>query len=93
MHSIKQADACVYGFSPENSGEENAAAFNRAAAECETVTVSLSGVYDVAGTIRLPSDTHLIFAEGVVLRRVPLADKYLEGNLFVNEGAFIGHFN
>ena len=90
---IPQAEASEYGFSSKRSGTENAAALNRAAAECETVTVSPAGIYNIAGTVRLPSDTHLVFADGVVLRRVPLKNKFLEGNLFVNAGAFNGTFN
>lgn len=82
-----------FGFSENNPGAENTAALCRAIAAGETVSVTAPGIYDMAGTVRLPDDTHLRFASGVVLRRVPLEDRRLEGNLFINEGAFDGRFN
>lgn len=89
----KICDAAEYGFLPENTGIENAAALNRAVLECETVNATKSGVYDISGTVLLPSDTHIKFSEGVILRRSPLPERRLEGNLFINEGAFSGRFN
>lgn len=88
-----QTDAAAFGFLPNADAEVNARALQQAITEYETVTVSAPGVYDVAGSIRLPSDTHLFFAQGVVLRRLPLENKLSEGNLFVNEGAFTGTFD
>ena len=88
-----QTDAAAFGFLPNADAEVNARALQQAITEYETVTVSAPGVYDVAGSIRLPSDTHLFFAQGVVLRRLPLKNKLSEGNLFVNEGAFTGTFD
>ncbi len=89
----KQIDACGLGFSPGAAGCANAAALQRAVREYETVSVTVPGVYDISGTVRLPSDTHLEFSRGVILRRVPLGNSLLEGNLFVNDGAFTGEFN
>lgn len=89
----KQIDACGLGFLPGAAGCANAAALQRAVREYETVSVTVPGVYDISGTVRLPSDTHLEFSRGVILRRVPLGDSLLEGNLFVNDGAFTGEFN
>ena len=88
-----QTDAYAFGFLPDANAVSNAQALQKAVAGYETVTVSAPGVYDIAGSIRLPSDTHLLFAQGVVLRRSPLRDRLSEGNLFVNEGAFTGVFN
>lgn len=93
MRNTKEVNAAQYGFLPGNTGEENTAALCRAVAENSFVTVTADGIYDMAGTVKLPSDTHLKFGAGTVLRRVPLEDKNLEGNLFVNEGAFDGRFN
>lgn len=90
---ILSSDASAYGFSPENSGKENVFALNKAIKECEKITVSVPGIYDMAGSVRLVSDTHLTFCPGAVLRRTPLENKLLEGNLFVNEGAFSGDFD
>ncbi len=93
QRKMKETNAAEYGFSSSNTGVENAAALNKAVAENSFVKVTEQGIYDISGTVRLPSDTHLTFGSGVVLRRVPLEDKNLEGNLFINEGAFEGRFN
>ena len=93
IRNLTEINAAEYGFSAENSGKENTAALNKAVAENCFVTVNQKGVYDIAGTVRLPSDTHIKFCKGVVLRRVPLEDRNLEGNLFINEGAFDGRYN
>jgi hypothetical protein len=92
-HKKGRAEACGLGFSPEGDALANAHALQEAVNEYEYVTVSVPGIYDIAGSIRLPSDTHLRFTDGVIIRRVPLADRLAEGNLFVNEGAFSGTFN
>ena len=94
-HKKKSAptDASDFGFMPDADPAYNAQALQKAVNAYETVTVSVPGVYDIAGSIRLPSDTHLFFAQGVVLRRSALKDKLSEGNLFVNEGAFTGVYN
>ena len=82
-----------FGFLPSASGEENTAALQKAVDAYESVEVTRQGIYDMAGTVKIPSDTHIKFADGVILRRTPLADSRLEGNLFINEGAFSGRFN
>lgn len=88
-----QTDAAVYGFSPQAAPAANAQALQNAVAACEAVRVSSPGIYEISGTVRLPSDTHLVFAPGATLRRMPLQDPLSEGNLFVNDGAFTGTFN
>lgn len=93
MRIENEINASDYGFSSSNSGKENTAALCRAIEAGHNVSVTEHGIYDMAGTVRIPSDTHLKFADGVILRRVPLKDKNLEGNLFINEGAFDGRFN
>lgn len=93
MRIENEINASDYGFSASNSGEENTAALCRAIEAGHNVSVTEHGIYDMAGTVRIPSDTHLKFADGVILRRVPLKDKNFEGNLFINEGAFDGRFN
>lgn len=86
-------NAAEYGFSPAAPGKENTAALQKAVNEAAQVHVTEKGVYDMAGTVKLPSDTSLSFEKGVILRRVPLEDRNLEGNLFINEGAFDGRYN
>lgn len=93
MRNTSEIDASAYGFYPDNSGAENADALNRAIAEHCNVTVSRQGIYDIEGTIKIPSDTNIKFGSGVILRRVPRLNHALEGNLFINEGAFDGRYN
>lgn len=88
-----EINAADYGFSVKNTGLENTDALSRAVADSEKIIVTEQGIYDMAGTVRLPSNTNLKFCEGVILRRVPLENKNLEGNLFINEGAFDGRYN
>lgn len=88
-----EINAAEYGFSKYSGGLENAAALKKAIENGCNIAVTEPGIYDIAGTVKLMSDTHLRFSNGVVLRRVPLENKYLEGNLFVNEGAFDGIYN
>ena len=93
MRKDNKCDAADYGFLPDKNGEENTAALCRAVSENSVVTVSTPGVYDMSGTVRLPSDTSIEFNPGTVVRRVKLKNPLLEGNLFINEGAFVGKFN
>ncbi len=92
-HKKERSDASAFGFSPRSGPAENSQALQNAVNEYETVTVNEPGIYDISGSIRLPSDTHLLFSPGVILRRMPLENRLNEGNLFVNEGAFSGSFN
>ena len=92
-HKGIAADASGYGFSPYADAAANARALQKAVTENEKITVTAPGTYNISGSIRLPSDTHLYFSPGVILRRMPLKDRLSEGNLFVNEGAFTGTFN
>ena len=89
----RHIDASAFGFSPNADAQTNAQALQQAVTQYEIVTVVAPGVYDIAGSVRLPSDTHLVFMEVVVLRRIPLNDKRSESYLFVNDGAFSGTFN
>ena len=88
-----KTDAFEAGFYPGADPSENARALQNAVNEYETVNVTVPGVYDISGSIRLVSDTHLIFSEGVILRRCPLKDRLSEGYLFINDGALDGVFN
>lgn len=82
-----RAESC--GFLPSGSGDENSAALNRAAEHGGVIEITLPGVYDISEPVYLGSDTHLVFAPGVTLRRVSCR-KGDNGNVFVNRGAFTG---
>lgn len=93
MNRQNYINAEDFGFLPENSGTENTAALQNAIEHGHSISVTRQGIYNMAGTVKIPSDTHLNFSGGVILRRVPLEGSRLEGNLFINEGAFSGQFN
>ena len=83
------ADPADCGLSPSASAEANAKALQRAldGGNCE-VRIDRPGVYDLDRTVFLDSDTRLVFAEGVTIRK---AKTY--SNVFVNRGAYEGHSN
>ena len=89
----KRVNAADYGFLPDNPGKANCDALTRAIKSAEYIFADKAGIYDISGTVRIPSDTHLEFGEGVILRRVPAEAGNLEGNLFINEGAYEGRYN
>ncbi len=90
---MKNINAAEFGFIPGNSGEKNAEALNKAVKHGEKITVDVRGVYDISGTVMLPSNTHLEFKPGTIIRRVAFADGRNQGNLFINEGAYNGRYN
>ena len=63
-------DAADYGFGPEASGLANAAALQAAVDRGGTVVVTRPGVYAIARTVLVGSDTAVHFGHGVVLRKV-----------------------
>ncbi len=89
----KRINAADCGFLPDNPGKANREALARAIESAEYVFADKAGIYDISGTVCIPSDTHIEFGEGVTLRRVPVEDRNLEGNLFINEGAYEGGYN
>ena len=62
-------DAADFGFSPEQNGVLNQQALQRALDQGGTVTVSRPGIYDLAGTVYIGSNTSLVCANGVVVRK------------------------
>lgn len=85
-------DAEYYGFSPDNNGEQNAIALNKATETDNDIFVSRPGVYDIADTVFLRSGNSIRFGEGVTLRRIPSKNGD-NGNLFINIGAFTGEYD
>ncbi|RKX34304.1 MAG: hypothetical protein DRP71_07540 [Verrucomicrobia bacterium] len=78
-------DAADFGFSPDADGTENAEALQRAVDLGGTVTISRPGVYSLARTVTIGSDTALVFGAGVSVRKV--ADAGLFTQVFLNKGA------
>ena len=87
----EKRDASEFGFSPEASGVENAAALQKALDEGGTVTVRRPGDYKIASTVLIGDDTTLDCGAGV--RFV----KSLEGKKFshviLNRGALTKTWN
>jgi len=83
--SSRFADAAVFGFSPDASGGENTKALQRAVDLGGTITVSRSGIYKVAGTVFVGSNTTLHFGNGVFLKKVAEPDAFT--HVLLNKGA------
>lgn len=78
-------DAATYGFSPDASGVANLAALQRAVDGGGTIVVSRPGIYRLAGTVFIGSDTALRFGHGVVLRKVDEQGPFM--HVLLNKGA------
>ncbi len=78
-------DASTYGFSPNSSAIDNARALQAAVENGGTILVGQPGEYEIGETVYLSSNTTLVFAKGVVLKKVKSAGEPYY--LFLNEGA------
>ena len=79
------ADASGYGFSPQASGVENTKALQTAIDRGGVIVVNRPGVYPVAGTVYIGSNTSLKFGEGVYLKKVLEAEPF--SHVLLNKGA------
>ena len=82
-----------WGFLPQNNGVENARALQRAVDMGGTIVVEQPGVYDLGETVKIGSDTELIFGAGVYLR-CPSDEENVNGMgyVFINKGAYLSSF-
>lgn len=78
-------NAAEYGFSPDESGVRNAAALQRAVDRGGTIVVTHPGTYRIAATVYIGSNTSLIFANGVFLRKEPELGPFT--HVLLNRGA------
>lgn len=78
-------NAAAFGFSPDASGIENTKALQMAVDEAGTVVVSRPGVYKIAGTVYLGSNTSLFFGNDVYLKKVD--ERGLFTHVLLNKGA------
>ncbi|HVV05537.1 MAG TPA: alpha-L-fucosidase [Puia sp.] len=78
-------DAASFGFSPDATGLENVAALQKAVDQTGTIVVSRPGIYKVAGTIFIGSNTTLAFGNGVLLKKVDEAGAFSQ--VLLNRGA------
>lgn len=84
-------DASSYGFSPEASGITNAMALQKALDQTGTIIVNIPGIYKVAGTIYIGSNTSLIFGNNIFLKKVD--EKGVFSHVLVNKGAKTKTYN
>lgn len=78
-------DAAEFGFSPDATGIENVKALQKALDQTGTIIVSQPGVYKVAGTTYIGSNTSIEFGKGVILQKVN--EKGLFSHVLLNKGA------
>ena len=78
-------DAAEFGFSPNATGVENVKALQKAVNQTGTIIVSQPGVYKVAGTTFIGSNTTLDFGKGVILQKVDEVGLFT--HVLLNKGA------
>ena len=75
-----------HGFSPSSSGGKNRETLQKMLDAGGHIVIDEAGIYDVAGTLTIGSDTTLEFSAGTYVRRVPTGEG--DGPLILNKGAF-----
>ncbi len=78
-------DAGAFGFSAHAGGIENARALQKAIDQGGTIVVSQPGIYKIASTLYIGSNTSLLFGNGVSLKKVDEAGSFAQ--LIINKGA------
>jgi hypothetical protein len=78
-------DAAEFGFSPDAMGVQNTRALQRAVDRTGTIMVSRPGIYSVAGTVYLGSNTSLVFGNNVFIRKVAEPNPFT--HVLLNKGA------
>ncbi|MGV8138846.1 MAG: hypothetical protein AB2L20_26915 [Mangrovibacterium sp.] len=78
-------NASDFGFSPDSTGVANVEALQKAVNQTGTIVISKPGIYKVARTTYLGSNTTLEFGNGVVLQKVDEVGKF--SHLLLNKGA------
>lgn len=75
----------LLGFSPQASGEKNTCALQEAVDRGGTIMVTEPGVYKLAGTVYIGSNTSLQFGSGVFLKKVNEVGAY--SSVLMNKGS------
>ncbi|MEJ5993767.1 glycosyl hydrolase family 28 protein [Pedobacter sp. Du54] len=78
-------NAADYGFSPNATGLDNVKAFQKAVDQSGTIIVSKPGIYKMAGTTYIGSNTTLEFGNGVILQKVDEVGRFT--HVILNKGA------
>ena len=78
-------EAADLGFSPEATGLENAKALQAGVDKTGTILVSRPGIYKIAATVLIGSNTALVFGQGVFLQKVSEPGPFCQ--VLLNKGA------
>jgi hypothetical protein len=78
-------DASQFGFSPEAAGIENTSALQKAVDQTGTIVVGRPGIYKMAGTVYIGSNTSLIFGNDIYLKKVDEKGSFT--HVLLNKGA------
>lgn len=76
-------NAADFGFSPEASGMSNAKALQQAVDHGGTIVISCQGIYKIAKTVYIGSNTSLIFGNNIYLKKVD--DENIFSNALINK--------
>ena len=89
--AARSSDAAAFGFSPDATGRENAAALQRAFDAGGTVRVTRPGRYKIAGTVFIGDDTSLVCDNGVYFVKTDEGGKFAQ--VILNKGALTKTWN
>ena len=82
---MSYVNAATFGFSPRADGMDNVRALQQAVDRGGDVEVTEPGIYEIAATVYIGSDTSLKFAHGVFLKKTDKYGKFT--HVFLNKGA------
>ena len=80
-------NASSFGFLPSKTADENALALQNAINGGGTILVDIPGTYELSKTILIPSNTTLIFGDGVIIHYAKDVNNVYSYYIFLNSGA------
>lgn len=86
-------NAANFGFLPTASADDNSTALQNALEGGGTIIVDMPGTYKICNTIKIESNTEIIFGANVFISRQYKTNWVASKFVFVNEGAYTREFN
>lgn len=87
-------NASAYGVLPNNDGNTNADNYQAAVSGGGTIVIDIPGTYEFSKTIKIPSNTTLLFGANVYIKRVAGTNgRVVGGYSFINENAYTGIYD
>lgn len=86
-------NAANFGFLPTASADENSTALQSALEGGGTIIVDMPGTYRICNTLKIESNTEIIFGANVFISRQYKTNWVASKFVFVNEGAYNREFN